>query len=157
MSRSDHLIAAHGARENANGGIYIPGAPYGYERKLEVASAYLRGLEQNPPATIASVSRGCKVGRRFVTKVIDELNANGGRILRPSEIEREDRSTKISGLAATVILRLYMEESSRSTRSYRDLLFAYTGIIVSESTISRFFLHALPFRGTSLVSLLGRT
>ena len=143
MSRSDHLIAAHGARVNANGGIFIPGAPYGYERKLEVASAYLRGLEQNPPATIASVSRGC---RSFVTKVIDELNANGGRILRPSEIEREDRSTKISGLAATVILRLYMEESSRSTRSYRDLLFAYTGIIVSESTISRFFLHALPFR-----------
>jgi hypothetical protein len=41
-----------------------------------------------------------------------------------------------------------MEESSHSICSYRDLLFTYTGIIVSESTIVRFFLPALPFRGS---------
>ena len=35
----DNLIAAHGVRENANGGIFIPGALYGFEKKLEVASA----------------------------------------------------------------------------------------------------------------------
>ena len=56
MPQIDHLIAAHGARENANGGIFIPGAPYGFEKKLKVASAYLRGLKQNPLATIASIS-----------------------------------------------------------------------------------------------------
>ena len=147
MPRSEDTIAAHGARENANGGIFIPGAPYDYEKKLEAVSAYLRGLEQNPTAMIASVSRECKVGRKFVTKVLDELNANGGRILRPSEMEREQRSTKISSLAATVILCLYMEESSRSLRSFQDLLFHHTCIIVSELTISIFFLHALPVRG----------
>jgi hypothetical protein len=150
MPPSDDLIAAHGARVNANGGIFIPGTPYGYEKKLEVASAYLCGLEQNPPATIASVSRKCKVGRAFVTKVLDELNANG-RVLRPVEIQREKRDTKITGFAATVILRLYMEDPSRSKYSYRDLLFMYTGIIVSESTITRFFLHALPFKGSMVM------
>ena len=56
MPRSEDTIAAHGARENANGGIFIPDAPYGFEKKLEVALAYLRGLKQNPPATIASIS-----------------------------------------------------------------------------------------------------
>ncbi len=151
MPGSNDLIAAHGAGENANGGIFIPGTPYSYKKKFEVASAYLRGLEQNPPATIASVSRKCKVGQTFVTKVLDELNANG-RILCPAEIERKKRDTKITGLAATVIIRLYMEELSRSLRSYQDLLFMYTGIIVSESTISRFFLHALPFK-CSMVKL----
>ena len=55
---------------------------------------------------------------------------------------------KITGLAATVILCLYVEESSRSIRLYQDLLFPYTGIIVSESTMSRFFLHALLFKGS---------
>ena len=56
MPQSKDIIAAHGARENVNGGIFIPGALYGYKKKLEVALAYLCGLEQNPPTTIVSVS-----------------------------------------------------------------------------------------------------
>ena len=76
MPQIDNLIAAHGARENANGSICIPGAPYGFKKKLEVALAYLPGLKQNPPATIASISQKCKVGQRFVDKVLKELNAN---------------------------------------------------------------------------------
>jgi hypothetical protein len=148
MPRSDDdIIAEHGARENANGGIFIPGASYGYEKKLEVAAAYHRGLEMNPPATVTSISRECKVGQKFVDKVLEELNVNG-RVLRPTDIEREERCTKISGFAATVILRRYMEEPSRSKRSYRDLLFAYTGIVVCERTINNFFLKSLPFRGS---------
>ena len=92
MPRIDDLIVAHGAWENTNGVFFIPGTPYGYEKKLEVASAYLRGLKQNPPATIASVSQKCKVGQTFVTKVLDELNVNG-RVLCPAEIERKKRDT----------------------------------------------------------------
>ena len=53
----------------------------------------------------------------LVEMLIDELNANG-RFLHIVEIERKKRDTKITGLAATVILCLYMEESSRSLRSY---------------------------------------
>ena len=52
MPQIDDLIVAHGAQENTNGGIFIPGAPYDYKKKLEVALAYLRGLEQNPPAMV---------------------------------------------------------------------------------------------------------
>ncbi len=118
MPQSEDIIVAHGARENANGGIFIPGAPYGYKKKLKVALSYLCDIEQNTLAAIASTSQECKVGQTFVTKVLDELNTNNGRILRPSKMDREKRSTKISGLAATVILCLYMEESSRSIRSY---------------------------------------
>ena len=147
MRTIDDIIAEHGARGNANGGFYIPSASYGYEKKLEVAAAYYCGLEMNPPATVTSISRECKVGQKFVDKVLKELNVNG-RVLRPMEIERKKRCTKISGFAATVILRLYMEEPSRLKRSHRDLLFAYTGIVVCESTINNFFLHALPFQGS---------
>ena len=62
MPRIDDIIARHRAQENVNGGIYISGATYGYEKKLEVAAAYHRGLEKNPPATIAAIARECKVG-----------------------------------------------------------------------------------------------
>ena len=51
-------------------------------------------------------------------------------------------------LHATVVLCLYMEEPSRSKLSYHNLLFLYTGIYMCELTISNFFLHALPFRGS---------
>ena len=51
----------------------------------------------------------------LVEMLLDELNANS-RVLRLAKIERKKRDTNITGLAATVILRLYMEESSRSLR-----------------------------------------
>jgi hypothetical protein len=127
MPRIDDIFARHGAQENANGGIYISGATYGYKKKLEVAVAYHHGLEKNPPATIAAIAQECKVGQKFVGKIVNELSTNG-RVFCPGEIERESRGTKITGFAATVVLSLYMEEPSRSKRSYRDLLFHYTGI-----------------------------
>jgi hypothetical protein len=123
----DDIIARHGAQENVNGGIYISGATYGYEKKLEVAVAYHRGLEKNPTAAIATIARDCKVGQKFVGKIVNELSANS-RVLCPGEIERESRGTKITGFAATVVLRLYMEEPSCSKCSYRNLLLCGDGI-----------------------------
>jgi hypothetical protein len=70
------------------------------------------------------------------------------RVLCPAKIERKKRDTKITGFAAAVVLRLHMEEPSRSKCSYHNLLFHYTGIYVHENTINNFFLHGLPHRGS---------
>jgi hypothetical protein len=105
MPHIGDIIAGHGVQENANGGIYISGATYGYEKKLEVAAAYHRGLEKNPPATIAAIARECKVGRKFIGKIVNELSANC-RVIRLGEIEHESRGTKNTGFAATVVLRV---------------------------------------------------
>jgi hypothetical protein len=61
MPRIDDIIMTHGVQENANGGIFIPGATYGYKKKLEVAVAYHCGLEQDPPATIVNIAWEYKV------------------------------------------------------------------------------------------------
>jgi hypothetical protein len=74
MPPTNDILAIHGAQENMNGGILIHG----------------------DPSTISSIAQECKVGQTFVTKVIDELNANGSRILCPSEKECEKRYMKIS-------------------------------------------------------------
>ena len=110
MPSVNNLITRHGAQENTNGGIFIHGATYGYEKKLEVADAYHHGLEKNHPATISAIARECNVGRRFfVDKIIDELS-DDGMVLHSTEIERKKRCTKISSFAATIVLRLYIRD-----------------------------------------------
>jgi hypothetical protein len=81
----------------------------------------------------------------FVRKIINELSAND-RVLCPAEIECENRETKITGFTATVILCLYVEKSSHSKCSYRDLLLDYMGVYMCENTINNYFLYALPYR-----------
>jgi hypothetical protein len=147
MSGDYDFVARHGASVNANGGIYISGAAYSYTKKLEVAMAYRHGIQQNPPVSVASIAKKCSVSRPFVDRIIDELDTHN-RVLHPSTVVHERRDTKLCGFSAAVVLRLYMEEPGRSTRSYRDLLYEYTGLYVSESTISRFFLHNFPYRGS---------
>jgi hypothetical protein len=147
MPSIEDLIARYGAQENTNGGIFIHGATYGYEKRLEVAAAYHCGLDQNPPVKISTIARECNLGQRFVDKIINELSVDG-MVLHPTEIEHKKRCTKISGFAVTVVLCLCMEDPSRSKCSYRNLLFLYTGIYVCELTIRNFVLHALPFRGS---------
>jgi len=98
---------------------------------------------------VSSIARQCSVSRPFVDRIVGELDMYG-RVLQPSEVVREKRDTKLCGFTAAVVLRLYMEEPSRSLRSYRDLLYEYTGILVGESTISRFFLHNFPYRGSMM-------
>eukprot|EP00978_Attheya_sp_CCMP212_P044176 scaffold303372_cov29-Attheya_sp.AAC.1 len=44
-------------------------------------------------------------------------------------------------------LYLYLEEPCRATKSYTEWLRLFTGAIVSESTVSRFFNHGFPIRG----------
>ena len=42
------FLASQGAGRNFNGGVYVSGAAYGREKKIEVAEAYMRGLTALP-------------------------------------------------------------------------------------------------------------
>ena len=44
------FLATQGASRNANGGIYVNGAAYGREKRIEVGNAYMRGMDQQVPS-----------------------------------------------------------------------------------------------------------
>ena len=82
-------------------------------------------------------------------KIEAELQEHG-RILQPPEIQHRrigPGSRTLDEIDSAVLMILYLEEPSRSLRSYVDWLEGLTGTTVSQSTVSRFFLHAFPHRG----------
>ena len=78
-----------------------------------------------------------------------------GRVLAPKDIykRRSDRTPSGPGVLtltdddAFVLYRLYRQNPTRSLISYINWLFYYTGTIVSESTVSRFFNHGFMIKG----------
>ena len=75
-----------------------------------------------------------------------------GRIITPKDIYKRWNYSIGPGLISMdltdwfVLYRLYEKEPTRSLKSYVNWLFYYTGTIVSESTVSRFFNHGFPIR-----------
>ena len=76
-----------------------------------------------------------------------------GRVRQPSEIRaskdilRGPGAKKLDEFDRFVLLQLMLEEPSRSLSNYVHFLHEYTGTVVSESTVSRFFLKAFSHRG----------
>lgn len=74
-------------------------------------------------------------------------------VLAPEDVyERPDcpigpGSISMNEIDGFVLYRLYEKETTRSLKSYVNWLFYYTGTIVLESTLSRFFNHGFPIRG----------
>ena len=97
-----------------------------------------------------SIAKECGVSRNFVRKVIDELHLNGGRVLRSTEQEEREsaENSALCKLSSFVVFRLYLKEPSTNLDSYRESLYRYTGISVSNASIERFFIDTFPFRGT---------
>ena len=89
-----------------------------------------------------SIAKECGVSRNFVRKVIDELHLNGGRVLRSTEQEEREsaENSALCKLSSFVVFRLYLEEPSTNLDSYRESLYRYTGISVSNASIERFFI-----------------
>jgi len=156
MSREElcRISLQHGANVNQQGGIYVHGHAYSFEKKLEVAAAYNVAVTLNDGncPNISEIHRQCNVSRAFIKKIENELKEHE-RILRPSEIQNNREgpvgpgSRSLDEIDAAVILFLYLEEPSRCLTSYVEWLEAWTGAVVSESTVSRFFYHAFPYRG----------
>ncbi|KAL7471199.1 hypothetical protein ACHAXS_011463 [Conticribra weissflogii] len=140
-------------QKNNNGRVCCQGKAYGFEKKLQVVSAYFDALRINNDSrpNIKSLSESLGVSRKFVRKIEEELITHG-RVLQPSEIltnrdcPRGPGANTMDHLDQFVLLRLYLEEPSRSLSSYKQWLFYFTGTEISTSTISRFFLDSFPIK-----------
>ena len=139
---------------NKNDGYYQRGRSYGIEKKLLVAATYLDAKEIcGTRPNITHIARQCSVGWEFVTKVEKELLSNG-HVDAPEDIYKDRSgpsgpgSISLCAEDSFVLYQLYRGKPTRSLKSYVSWLFYHTGTIVSESTVSRFFLYGFPIRGS---------
>lgn len=152
MSDEENIAILLGADVNENGGIYVPGKPYDYLKKVQVGREYLlaKAANNGNRPSIRALSRKCKVNWHFVNKVEKEL-LKYDRVLRPDEV-RKNRvgpigpgSKSLGAEGAFVLYLLFSEEPSRTLSSYVEWLEILLGVVVSESTVSRVFKEAFPF------------
>jgi len=156
MSDEDlrRIAIRHSANINKHGGAYINGHSHSFLKKLEVGAKYNNALRNGNGIrpNISELARECRVSRGFVKKVEEEL-LREGRILTPSEIQQNKAglvgpgSRSFDEIDSAILLFLYLEEPSRSLRSYVDWLEIFTGTTTSRNTVSRFFLRTFPNRG----------
>ena len=130
-----------------------------HSEKMTIAFEYLQTKagndDGNEEPDITALSGKCKVSRRTILKVRDELR-DYGRVLSPEEIRSRANSDTPSGPGSramtpvdeAVLFALYLLEPSRSLKSYKIFLYNLRGIIVDESTISRWFNHSFPIKGS---------
>lgn len=150
----EQFAAEQGALVNQNNGIYVRGESYGYAKKLEVAAMYRWAREKNVKPNLNEIARECSVSWHFVNKIKNELIVNK-KVLRPSvirdnkDIVRGPGAKTLDEFDQFVLLQLHSREPSRSLKSYVQWLHEYAGTIVSESTVSRFFITAVAAMATA--------
>ena len=155
MISFEEELAFYGLSVNANGGSYRRGRAYDVSKKLEVSFVYRRDLGllvEGCRPNISHIAIECKVSRCFVRKIEKELRLHDKILDSTDPILLQRRATgpgakTIDGLDAFIVLQLYEAEPSRRLESYREELLLMTGTDVHESTISRFFLGAFPYKG----------
>ena len=138
---------------NTNGGAYVKGNALSLERKLEVASIYERHFAETSPnrPNLSIVAQEAKVSPPTVAKIADELDCHGSVQVPPDKNVCQPKGVGAKSLpmeAQLVLLRLLEKNPFRTRRSYVRRLYQITGISVSESTISRFFLKGFPIKGS---------
>ena len=82
------LAASHGASVNQFGRVYTRGHALSYQRKIEIAAAYLAAKEEGgglSQPNFSELGRSLGVSRTVVRKVANELLLHG-RVLSPAEI-----------------------------------------------------------------------
>lgn len=145
---------------NSNNGVYHRGKAFSLEKKLEVASifkkhqsqAIAKGQHRGPSRR--AVAREARVSRDFVEKVEKEMNLHGHIVTPQPRNSSELRKKGIGAYTLTdkdkgVLLGLHFRNAFRTRRNFCNRLRKITGVEVSESTISRFFLQGgFPFKGS---------
>jgi len=151
------FAADHGLQTNQHGRVFENGKAMDMAEKVrighEILNAMLDAEEQGTKINISSLSRQCKTSRATITKIRDELN-EFGRVLRPEEISLKKSVQRGVGIRSLtdvdvfIIVQMYAYDPSTTLRNYVKFLFLQTGTVVSKSTISRFFVHGFPIRGS---------
>ena len=138
---------------NENGGAYLHGRSYDYTKKLHVAFTYSAAKEAvGGRPDIKAIAMECAVSRKFVYKIERELD-EFGRVFKPGEkhLTREGSrgpcTRSLDNCDMFILYQLYLDEPTRVSSSYVDWLYFFTGNVVSESTISSFFIKCFDHRG----------
>jgi len=145
----------HGLSTNAYGRAYRNGSALSFEQKVHISNSYLQAKAANHGnrPIITALARQCQVTRGTIVKIEREL-FTVGRVIEPKEIlaNRDlpsgPGSISLSDLDAFVILMLYHQEPSMTLKGYRLGLYAYTGTLVCEMTISNFFHRGFEIKGS---------
>lgn len=148
------IATAIGYEQNRFDGFYRRGRAYDEVKKLEVAELYLqRSNNRTIRPNLSDIARACKVDPSFVRKIEGEIFQHG-RVLTLDEgranrdIVRGPGVLTLSNLDQCTLLRLYYDQPWRTLGSYQLWLEYYTGTFVSRDTISRFFRHGFPHKGS---------
>jgi transposase len=142
--------ASYGLNTNDNGGQYQNGRSYDMVKKFEVAKVYKEMMDSTGKASSRNVAAATGVSKKFALKVINEVTSGG--LVDPATVERDHvrgrgaRSLTVADEA--LLLSLYNDCPSRSLNNYKKNLYQTTGTYVDESTISRWFNHRHPFKGS---------
>lgn len=141
---------------NLNNGVYQNGVSFDLEKKLRVASVFkeykARAIAKgrNRPS-ITAVAKAAGVSRTTVTKIKKELNESG--TVQPPKLHKEAVTTRgvgsrsLSDNDVRVLLELMERNPFRTRRNYCNRLQKLTGTVVSEMTISNFFLKGFLIKG----------
>jgi len=110
--------------------VYTRGHALSYQRKIEIAAAYLAAKEEGgglSQPNFSELGRSLGVSRTVVRKVANELLLHG-RVLSPAEIRANRNIPRGPGSKAMdeadrfVVFFLYLEDPTRPLSSYVDWL-----------------------------------
>jgi hypothetical protein len=148
---------------NQHGGLYHNGKAFTFEKKLEIAAVYQRlcaesGGDDGQP-TLSKVSARqlaaeAKVSVRSALQVIKEIQDGGIKdpALKTSKSKGGVGSRIFTPTDESVLLLILRRNPSASLSEYRRLLYQATGCVASISTLSAWFLHRGPFKGSKIKS-----
>lgn len=149
------IPADSNVRINKNNGLFEQGKAFTLEKKLKVATTYKMhsAMVGGKRPNLAAVAREAGVSRKVVRKIEAEIETNG-RILRPSPPNSSDKrkrgvgSYSLKKADVEVLLALMEENPFQTRRSYCVRLRKITGTVISESTVTNFFLKGFSIKGS---------
>lgn len=128
---------------NQNGGEYVNGRTYPFEKKVHIATKYINmyvACFPNKPS-IRAFAREAGVGWWMANKVVKEIE--GGGIVDPEEIKKIGSTRTVGDQLdpedEALLLSLHAEDPARPNRSYIQELHQQNGVLVSTQFISKWF------------------
>jgi hypothetical protein len=145
---------------NSNGGFYNNGIAHDLTKKTEVAVIYERLQRENGEAKVSvrKLASAAKVSPKFAHKLLRKID--GGEGLSDPRQEAKERiihgagSKTFTAVNEAILLRIHTKNPSTPLTDYRQALYQRTGTLASEFPVCRWFLTAVPYKGSMIKSSL---
>ena len=131
---------------NTNGGLYVKGRMYSYEKKLLVANTFLRlfylGFRAGKMPSVKEVAQESSVSPFFARKIINEIKTLGDvvdpKIVASYFQKKRGRGMKLNLEERKFLLQLRKERPERPNYSYTQHMNDRFGKKVCSKTITNF-------------------